>query len=63
MYSKRSEPQYNSGFTGVLIRARAMAYEGAAGRDLADLLDTAEMLPRFIASETLIQRPVLDEFE
>ena len=28
-----------------------MAYEGAPGRALADLLDDAEMLPRFIASE------------
>ncbi len=37
---------------GVLIRARSMAYEGAPGREIADLLDTAEMLPRFIASET-----------
>jgi hypothetical protein len=36
---------------GVFVRARAMACEGGQGRELADLLDTAEMLPRFIASE------------
>lgn len=36
---------------GVLVRARTMAYEGAPGEELADLLDTAEILPRFIASE------------
>ena len=37
---------------GVLIRARKMAYDGAPGSELADLLDAAEILPRFIASET-----------
>jgi hypothetical protein len=36
---------------GVLVRAREMAYKGTSGEELADLLDTAEMLPRFIASE------------
>jgi len=37
---------------GVLIRGRTMAYNGAPARDLADLLDAAETLPRFIASPT-----------
>jgi hypothetical protein len=36
---------------GVLVRARAIAYEGTPVRELADILDTVEMLPRFIASE------------
>jgi hypothetical protein len=37
---------------GVLIHARAMAYKSAAGSELGDLLDTAEMLPRYIASDS-----------
>ena len=36
---------------GVLIRARTMAYEDAPRKQLADLLDTAELLPSLIASE------------
>lgn len=34
---------------GVLVQARDMAFRGAPG--LADLLDTAELLPCFIASD------------
>lgn len=36
----------------VLIKARSMAYSGAPGQQIADLLDAAEMLPRLIANET-----------
>jgi hypothetical protein len=35
----------------VLIKAREMAYQSASARDLGGILDYAEMLPRFIASE------------
>jgi len=37
---------------GVLIKARQMAYNGAPGTTIADILDSAETLPRFIASGT-----------
>lgn len=35
----------------ILIRARALAHEGAPTLQIADLLDIAETLPRLIASE------------
>jgi hypothetical protein len=37
---------------GVLVMARQMAYTGSPGAAIADILDTAEMLPRLIACET-----------
>lgn len=37
---------------GVLIKAREMAYKGDSTATIAAILDSAEMLPRFIASET-----------
>jgi len=37
---------------GVLIKARQMAYCGAPSMEIADILDSAENLPRLIASET-----------
>ena len=43
---------------GILIHARAMASRGAAGKELADLLDIAEVLPQFMASKT----DMTDEF-
>jgi hypothetical protein len=36
---------------GVLIKARQMAYRGAPSMEIADILDSAEYLPRLIASE------------
>ena len=35
----------------VLISARSMAYEGCNPAKIADVLDWAELLPRFIAAE------------
>jgi small-conductance mechanosensitive channel len=37
---------------GVLIKRRQMAHKGAPATTIAQILDSAEMLPRLIASET-----------
>lgn len=38
-----------SALNGILVLARAMAYEGRPGGEIAEVLDVAEYLPRLLA--------------
>lgn len=50
MVSKDKLPNALRSLNHVLVLTRAMAYEGADHRDIADALDIAEYLPRLLAS-------------
>jgi hypothetical protein len=51
MIAQNKLPNALHALHGVLIKARQMAYSGVPSATIADLLDSAEMLPRLIASE------------